>query len=100
MAFASIEVMAHNCVERRSLRIVPVLALGTQPLPSTETMDSRSVFDGIKSLVSWAVALAAASIFIRAETVSADTVSLGDRMARWLSPEVRQLDANLADIGG
>ena len=92
--------MAHNRVERRSLRIVPVLALGTQPLPSTETMDSRSVFDGIKSLVLWAVALAAAGSSLRAETVSADTVSLGDRMARWLSPEVRQLDANLADIGG
>ncbi len=63
-------------------------------------MDSRSVFDGIKSLVPWAVALAVARIFLQAETVSADTVSLGDRMARWLSPEVRQLDADLDDIGG
>jgi len=62
-------------------------------------MTSRSVFDGIKPFVPWAIALAAAGIFIWAETVSADTVSLGDRMARWFSPEVRQLDTSLADIG-
>jgi len=62
-------------------------------------MDSRSVLDGIKHLVPWAVVLATAGILLRAEAASADTVSLGDRMARWLSPEVRQLDASLGDNG-
>jgi signal transduction histidine kinase len=63
-------------------------------------MDSRSVFDGIKRFVPWAVALATAGIFLRAEAVTAETVSLGDRMARWLSPDVRKLGASLDDIEG
>ena len=33
------------------------------------------------------------------EAVSADSSKLGDSMARWLSPEIRRLDAEIATIG-
>ena len=82
--------------------------LGLFRIPRTGIRVSRTVVreashgdsGWIKSFAHWLAILATVSFLSRAETVSAETVSLGDRMARWLSPDVRELDASLDEIGG